>query len=166
MIEIKFTGQNFKELRLEIQEFAIAHLGFKIENVTVKQPEKYGEDPVKTAGLDAMKELNQGNKYIGKKRGPKPKTPVETTEPNAQPPIETAPIKEEIVIPAEPPQTLPSVTAYTREDCANRIRGVNDKYGMDKARECLIKFGANKLSELNIEKYSEFVKHCDAVIAT
>lgn len=69
---------------------------------------------------------------------------------------------------AEPEKNLThenACDALTHEKACDALTRVSAAYGFDKARECLVKFGAARVRDLDPSKYSAFVDHCDKIVA-
>ena len=62
--------------------------------------------------------------------------------------------------PPPEPEVIP-----TEKEVQDALVAVNDKFGIDKAIECLSKFGVKRARELVEGQRAEFVKLCKSVIA-
>ena len=137
MIEIKFTGDNFSQLRTEVQEFAIAHLGFKFSGPPLS-PE------VEAEARQVLADLR--NSVPQEKRGPgRPKK------------TETIKVEQMVVTKAPVAEPIP---ANSYEDCVKALKSVWDKFGLPKAMECLQKFNVDHAKKLTPEQWPAFVSVC------
>lgn len=85
---------------------------------------------------------------------------------NAVPKVETRGRKPKAVTEAaaEPVPETPAAVAFTVDDVKKAILSVSEKFGIDKARECLAKFNAPKASEIKPADFEAFVAHCKSLV--
>lgn len=145
MFEIKFSGESFEKVRLEIQEFAVCHLGAKF-NVT--EPAVEGPKPGGNL-VDFPTKPMPTKKVAGR-----PKKTVEEHISPEEPPR----VKETTVVFDESDENAP----VTLEDAQNILRKVSsdERYGFKRALEVIDFFGVEKVRFLPKERYQEFVTYC------
>lgn len=178
MIEIKFSGHTFRDLRLEIQEFAVAHLGFKPEeqppfatSVMINAESTGGAGGTATAPERKKPGRRPGwtktNHEAPKTQSAPPPIEVrnQSTPSPVPPPIETVKVPAPAVVSEQELFDAAPVAPITKEDATKKLVAVNDKYGIDRARECLTRFSAQKMSELKPEKFPDFVEYCNKLLA-
>jgi hypothetical protein len=85
--------------------------------------------------------------------------PAASTEPAPQP--EPRPTKVRKITKAAGPDV--PIDPTTEEQVRAAITAVNDKFGLVAARKVLRQFSANRIPDLKVEQYAEFVKACNAV---
>ena len=66
---------------------------------------------------------------------------------------------------APTPQVVDPPAIPTEKEVQDALVAVNDKFGIDKAIECLSRFGVKRARELKEEQRAEFVKLCKSVVA-
>lgn len=84
----------------------------------------------------------------------------------AKPSEKPSEIHEEKRKPGRPKKVedLPATTPPpTRDDAVRALSLINEKFGIDKARECLTKFEIKRLAELDNDKIPSFIEHCQAL---
>jgi hypothetical protein len=87
--------------------------------------------------------------------------PAASTEPAPQP--EPRPSKVRKVTKAAGPDAEPPAEVIGEEQVRQAITAVNDKFGLVAARKVLRQFNANRIPDLKVEQYADFVKACNAV---
>lgn len=162
MIEIKFAGADFVAVREEIQKFAVAHLGFKAENVIVNRTQPQAAPPPQPAVNFTHETLE--TKEPAQKRGPG--RPPKNSQPKEESDGQLTMNLDSGAEPTPPPAKMNKTEAavVTRDDAAQALMKVNDKHGFDRCIAVLKQFDATKISELSPKIYPEFVQTCLAMI--
>lgn len=96
---------------------------------------------------EAPKErVPKGRKGVASNPSPEPAPePVNATVPQSAPVVEQAPFPSE-------------------KDVQDAVVNVNAKFGIDKAIECLTKFGVKRARELREDQRADFISHCTEVL--
>lgn len=142
MIEIKFTGDDVCKLRAEMMAFCNVNTIPDLPSMIPKYL------PVVEATPEPVK------------RGRKPKevtvpeaptnVAIQEPEPEPEPSVAQAPVV--------------NVTLPTEKEVQDAVVAVNARLGIDKAIECLTKFGVKRARELTEDQRAGFIKHCNEVL--
>lgn len=125
--------------------------------------------PAQTAAAPTTEKRKPGRQPGFK---PKPKeeltspTPITKTEPQAIP----TSIAQQAKTPPEGTSSggsSPKTTtiAPSKEACIAALSDVNSKINIDKARECLSRFGVSRVRDLKEEQHQDFINFCNEQIA-
>lgn len=91
--------------------------------------------------------------------------PLEGVKPAKTPKAAKKPEPEAEKAPEPPPAALtPAPVIPTEKEAQDALVAVNNKHGIDKAIECLAKFGVKRGRELKEEQRAEFIAVCKAAL--
>ncbi len=174
MVEVKFTADNIADLKLQIQEYSLAHLGLDFKAMAGQM---MGPPEPKDG-----KRLNDGTVRLHNPSYPGPQTNVppqvkrkrgrvmgwrKTLKPA---PEESTPSQPESPPVKEPVQDsgvgpiLPDPQADAKKLVKDTIHDLHRVKGFQAAKEALEKFGAKHLNDLPADKYEDFIKYAIEVV--
>lgn len=151
-MKITFESSNIADLKAQIQEYAISHLGLKVQD-TVKQYVERAKE----------KDTNKrpAGRQIGWRKNPHPVTG------------EHVPAKENVVSgPSSTVETPVAGDPLKKQACKDMVAAVMGRFqdslgssgAFDKAKSCLEEFGVDHLDKLNPMAYDEFINFCKKTI--
>lgn len=87
---------------------------------------------------------------------------VETETPALEPEAVFGAAAEPVLQPSPAPEMSPSPTegTPTQEDLRSALRSYSEKNGVPAAAELLKKYGASRISDLTVDRYTDFFKEC------
>lgn len=145
-MNITFTATNAKELKLKMQDFWAE---FNVPGVETDR--QLSLVPVGEMAADSQPEKTQ--KTEPKKRAPKAKA---ATQFEADTEAADVGLEKEVV---ETKKAAP-----TKESVISILKEINDKRGLEAARELLSKFKCSRVSELAPDQYQAFISDCQATL--
>lgn len=147
---ITVSGDSIEEIRGKIRELAKE---FGVIDPSVQIPLALSS----TADAEAPAEK--------KKPGRQQKAAATASEPAfANGKTTVTPAENELFSEATPPPAAPVTPPATQEQATEALKKVNSAKGLPAAREILLKFGANRMSELKSEHFGAFVLACAQVL--
>ncbi len=176
-IVITFEAESIADLKLQIQEYSLCHLGLDFKAMAGQMV----PPPIKDG-----KRLNDGSVRLHNPNYPGPHL-------NVPPPIKRKPGRamgwRKIKPPPEEPAPLPlasppvsdppgesgggptidetlSMAKDGRAMAKDAIIRLNEARGIEMAKEALAKFGAKHINDLLVEKYPELIAYCEELTKT
>lgn len=147
MIKVEFCADSVSQLKKDIIDYA-KELSPTIPYVPmVTYPPTVPTEEPKKRTRRSREEIDRDNGVVSATP-----PPANTSTPTSAPPAE-------IVVPET--QTVP---VPTDPEVQKALVAVNDKFGIDKAIECLTKFGVKRGRELVDSQKADFVALCKSVL--
>lgn len=150
MVKVYFEAENIKDLKLQIQEYSLAHLGLnfaEIANQTMNGP------------------------MFRKKPGPKPGKNKRIHSPSFPAPTNLDQPSEPVTIPSASEPAVDVGAGLTPDEEANALNDVKDAIkdlhkvkGLPAVVDALEKFGTSHMLNLKPEQYRDFIKYCIEVM--
>lgn len=161
---VQFSADTAEELKTKIVDFT------KVFGITEGTGGGLIPPPVPAAiethsqqAMPADIPVAKAKKGRGRPKAAKNPAPATAPEPVTPEPL-TAP-----EVPQTTPQTADSVPVIdpqkaTKENALKMLQEVNNSKGLQAARDCLSRFGADKLSNLLEKHYGDFINLCNEVL--
>ncbi len=175
-MKIIFEAKNIADLKLQIQEYSLAHLGLNIkamaEEMIPKKPQPSQPGKSESVRLNDGTERLHNPSYPGPMKNPRGrpvgwrKNPAPEPEPEPEPKklvitpaVPTEPfldaIPEKVEVPPPPDPDFAS-----KDEVKAAIHELNKVKGFEVAKSALEKFGAKHLNDVAIADFKALVIHC------
>lgn len=159
---------NIQVSTIEEAERILAALKYTADPAAVQQVQDQVVLTAATLTADVFEELLSGNSEKNssaiepttRKRGRPSKADQKSVAPAVDVPTEVAPSSGD-----HSNGSTSAQQTYSIDDARNALKEVQAKYGtadMSKPLELLGQFGANRISEVNADKYADFIAACKA----
>jgi hypothetical protein len=153
-VTVSFESNNIEDLKKQITEYAICHLGLKIQ-----------EDVKNYLNRDDVKR----NKAQGRRFGYRKKAVAESIVPEKS---DGAGSNQVGVVEPTPVTVFPD--SPKKDECKQMVAAVMGKFqdslgqkeAFQKAKACLEEFGAVHLDHLNPASYDNFMEHCKKIMGS
>ncbi len=158
-MKIIFEADNIADLKLQIQEYSLVHLGLNIKAMADAMIPKAPEHA--QPGKSEERRLNDGTtrlhspSFPGPMKRPRGRPLGWRKEPT--PAVATAVVPED---PATPPPPVDPDFA-SKDEVKAAIHALNAAKGFDAAKKALEKFNARHLNEVAVANFKDLVLYCE-----